>query len=148
MSNTKPLTDPVAEAGRRIVAIVAALNRTDQKIAEAGAQADWRLSTAQQELYDLLGAAEETATAFRAATPAGAMVQILLASSDLDTIVNMVPDEHHRERDRYQRRVKRCLFSVLHLLAQQTSVDVAEMGGDYYGAPLDPHEMVAQAMAA
>ena len=141
--------DPVADMGRKLVTIIAAMERNEHAQFKAVCTEGILLKQEERHLHDLLGATAEMATVMRATTAAGAMLQVMLACGDAECILSHVSDQHYDHCKEMYRRVERCLYSVLGILAEASGTDPAEMGGNYYmSSEYDPLARVAKSLAA
>ncbi|MBF0327336.1 MAG: hypothetical protein HQL42_20060 [Alphaproteobacteria bacterium] len=144
-------SDPVGELGRRIAAIVAAMNRNEEDDCDADGADRFRRMEELHHLQDRLNATAAMATEMKATTAVGAMLQVMLAYNAAGTILGRdqsaeYPDPYSEEMCR---RIARCLYSALGILAEVSGINPAEVGGDYYmPSEFDPLAGVAKALAA
>jgi hypothetical protein len=130
-----PGTDPLVEIGRLLGVINKAYLRHDEENNEKACDA----------LEDLRDALERMARAERAASLEGAMVQVILASGEANSIEAGCDDAVIVE---YAHRIQRLLYSIVAILAEKTGVDPEVFARDYYmPADFDPYKIAETALS-
>lgn len=146
----KPTTrDPVAEIAHQVVALFVASAAKDTESLTAGPERKEDLRRLILAIGERINAMEEAASHLRAASPAGALFQIMLAFEAVDFLHDLVPPTAEGQAAKLHARIDRCLYSAVAALAAATGADPAAVGGDWYMTPeLDRSRKVAEALAA
>ena len=141
--------DPVAEIGRRIALLQAAIAVADDLHDTAGVVDRTGFGMAEDHLLDLLGSEAEVASGLRATTDAGAIVHLSLALADVERLTALAVAKDRVESNKINRRIHRCLYSVLNVLIDAAGEVSAELGAAYFmPAKGNPHDWVDRAIAA
>lgn len=142
---THSTSDPVAEIGRRIVAIRAAIDSNEKASHDAGFTEQQRLEDEYLALSDTCAALEVRASHLQASSLVGAMLQLILVRDTVDEVLGFLVGEDRSAASEFRRRVDRLSYSILDVLAASSGVDPAEVGGDWYMAPrFNPHLWVGK----
>lgn len=132
MSEVKHVADSVVEAGHRLAAIIGAKDINEDLHSDAGAQERGRLETEARVLLDAQAAAEAEICQSRATSLEGAMAQIVMAHEAAAAIADLAERHHEDYAAKSMRRISRCLYSVLDVVAKAAGVDPVAIAGNYY----------------
>ena len=115
-------TDLVADFSRRIAALVVARERAELE----------KKGAVERHLEDAIFVTADMAAATKATSPAGAMLQIMIALGDADNILSRVGEEYQGKCALQYNRLEKCLFSVMSVLVDMSGADPAAVLQDYY----------------
>ena len=127
----KPTTrDPVAEIARQLVALFVAMDANDSAQFTAPPEEREELRRLVRAMGERMNAMEEAASHLRAASPAGALFQIMLAFEAVDFLHDLVPPAAEGQAAKLHGRIDRCLYSAMAALSAATGVDPSTVGSD------------------
>ena len=134
--------DPVAEAGARIARIVRESNRREARNMAEGATG--HAEDALENLRDLLESTIADALLQPARSFAGAYVQILLLSGEVESLYSYIDDKDKSEAAKYYRRIMRGIYSIETLLKVRCDLKPSDYCRDYFINPKsNPHPVLA-----
>lgn len=140
--------DPAAEAARRVVRLLEAINANESEWLRASTARKAQLERQYHKLNMALSRAEEEIS-LPATTLVGAMGQVLLAFADAQSIIDQADDRYHDSVQIFHQRLDRCLRSVLNILAHFSGFDPDVLGARYYvDLPVDNHSTTFENIAA
>lgn len=149
MASSDAITnDPVAEIGRRMALLQAAMAAADDLHDAADLVDRTGFGEAEDHLFDLLASTAEMASGMRATTDAGAIVHLSLAMADVERLTGIAEKKNRMESNRIYRRVQRYLYSVLAVLTEAAGDVSVELGAAHFmSTRADPHDWVDRAIA-
>lgn len=129
---------PVEALGREIARVNRAFNLIDESSIRGERSERFKNTALLNELDDRHAALEESVTHARAASLAGALLQLAIVKTDADSVFTMVEEDSawHRKAAECSRRIERCIYSIYAVLEAGSQVPPSEIAVDYY---LDPN---------
>ena len=140
---------PVAHVARQLSPAIAAYRQLDEAIARSRGARRSELEHQFTAVEDRLYAFEAAATLDRTRSAMGAVLQLTLASNEIERLVSLTEPDELRAARECQRKIDRVLYSVLTFLEESYGIRREDIGADFYARrDMDPHEAVEQALAA
>jgi hypothetical protein len=146
---SEPTACPVAAAGRQIAALIRAVTASEERQFDMGKSDPERsrLERLDEHTEDHRDALEAFVAGLQATSLEGAAYQVMLASSDVDSLRQLAEVREKVEAGRLGRRLDGYLHSVLQVLLQN-GAQPDPRALSYYMAPrFDPHPTIRAALA-
>lgn len=142
-------TWPAAAVAAETGSLIDALLRNEEKMCGLGGRALGKAQDTDHRLEDRIFAAAEGAAAIPAASPQGALFQLVVALAVADSLLGCADDEWTKQAENWYRQIEGCVWSAIGLIEQESDARRQEpWAGFYLGADEGPHATVAAALAA
>jgi hypothetical protein len=140
--------DPLEELARMSARVLAALDRIEERQAAANKEANVALESGLQfrhaEIEDRRRALEQEASFLLARSATGALFQVMVASNEVHSLGASTLQECDRQA--IERRIQRCLFSVVRFLGTIGAERMQRVRQYYAPDYLDPLVALADAI--
>lgn len=147
--NASASIDLVETFGRRYASITSARERIDLeriRLRQEG-RSDLLIRSEDEELSDEMYAIKDIASCMKATGIPGAMFQVALACDAASSLYELIEGANELDAAALMRTVRRCLYSVLGVLADHSGVAPFVVGAEWIMSEgLDPHVMVDAAI--